>query len=424
MATYPVKWFHSGMQGAPEVSNNWGDLTGLLDAVLVNGFNLKTVDSITSAAGVATATVSIGHGYVVNQVVLIAGCEQAQYNGEQVITEVSANTFKFAVTGTPASPATTQSTISAKVAPLGFQIAFTGTNKRVYRSPNAMSTRPFLRVDNSLDPVWNTTYSKYAKVTMAENMTDIDTFVGARAPYDPTLPTKNEVGTGSGSSAINGWYKWIHARASGSNQTTDGGAGARNWVVVGDDRGFFIMLPRQSGHTVRSIHYFGDFASFKAGDAYPCLLTAVDDYNNASSNSSNFPAFNVNFEHTVDYVGKILLRDYTQLGNPVRAGFFTLNPANSQMVSGRTGTVPWPNGPDFSLQLWPVWIREESGHVRGQMPGLFFIPQYLPYYDLTVVENVVNYAGRKFLLVCGAYGSDSSTTNSTRVAFDITGPWR
>ena len=127
----PVKYFTSGMQGAPVVSNNWGDLTSLLDAVLVNGFNLKTVDSITSTDGVATATVSTGHGYVVNQVVLIAGCEQAAYNGEQVVTSVTASTFTFAVTGTPASPATTKTSISAKVAPLGFQIAFTSTNKRV-----------------------------------------------------------------------------------------------------------------------------------------------------------------------------------------------------------------------------------------------------------------------------------------------------
>jgi hypothetical protein len=418
-----VKYFTSGMQGAPVVSNGWGDLTSMLDAVLVNGFNLKTVDSITSTGGVATATVSTGHGYVVNQVVLIAGCEQAAYNGEQVVTGVTASTFTFAVTGTP-SPATTQSAISAKVAPLGFQIAFTGTNKRVYRSPNVLSTRPFLRVDNSLDPVWTTTYAKYAKVTMAENMTDIDMFVGARAPYDPALPTKNEVGTGSGSTAISGWYKWIHSHSAGSSQNTDGGTGARNWVVVGDDRGFFIMLPRQTGHTVRSIHYFGDFASFKAGDAYPCLLTAVDDYNAANSGTSIYPSYNVEFEYTVNYVGKTLMRDYTQLSNPVRAGFFTLNPSNAQMVSGRVVSVPWPNGPDFSLQLWPVWIREESGHVRGQMPGVFFIPQSLPYSDLTVVENVVNYAGRKFLLVCGAYASDNGTNNSTRVAFDITGPWR
>lgn len=419
-----VKYFTSAMQGAPVVSNGWGDLTSMLDAVLVNGFNLKTVDSITSTGGVATATVSSGHGYVVDQVVLIAGCEQAAYNGEQVVTGVTASTFTFAVTGTPASPATTQSAISAKVAPLGFQIAFTGTNKRVYRSPNVLSTRPFLRVDNSLDPVWTTTYAKYAKVTMAENMTDIDTFVGARAPYDPALPTKNEVGTGSGSTAVNGWMKWYYAHAgSAIALTSDGGAGARTWVVVGDDRGFFINMSQQPGNPLlRQTYYFGDFLSYKAGDAFPCLLTAAEEYHNAQY--GRYTGYGCYFDATADFGGRYLMRDYTQLGNPVRVAFFTLNPTNAQMVSGRSASVPFPNGPDFSLQLWPVWIREESGHVRGQLPGYFFLPHNFPYNDMTVVENVANYPGRKFLLLNGAYSTDSGNTNSSRFAVDITGPWR
>ena len=29
---YPVKWMHSGMQGAPVLSNQWGELVALLDA--------------------------------------------------------------------------------------------------------------------------------------------------------------------------------------------------------------------------------------------------------------------------------------------------------------------------------------------------------------------------------------------------------
>ena len=420
----PVKYFTSGMQGAPVVSNNWGDLTSLLDAVLVNGFNLKTVDSITSTDGVATATVSTGHGYVVNQVVLIAGCEQAAYNGEQVVTSVTASTFTFAVTGTPASPATTQTSISAKVAPLGFQIAFTSTNKRVYRSPNVLSTRPFLRVDNSLDPVWTTTYAKYAKVTMAENMTNIDTFVGARAPYDPALPTKNEVGTGYGSTAYNGWMKWYYAHSgSGLDLTNDGGAGARTWVIVGDDRGFFINMSQQPNNPLlRQTYYFGDFLSYKAGDAFPCLLAAADNYEQAST--GRYTGYGCDFDATNDFSGRYLMRDYTQVGNPVRAGFFTLNPTNAQMVSGRSPYVPFPNGPDFSLQLWLVWIREESGHVRGQLPGYFFLPHNFPYNDMTVVENVVNYTGRKFLLLNGAYMFDSGNVNSSRFAVDITGPWR
>ena len=37
MATIPVKHYNSGMQGAPQLANAWGDMTALLDAVLVDG---------------------------------------------------------------------------------------------------------------------------------------------------------------------------------------------------------------------------------------------------------------------------------------------------------------------------------------------------------------------------------------------------
>lgn len=417
-----VKMMHSTMPGAPVVSNNWGDLTAMLDAVLVNGFNSKTASSITSTDGVATVTVGAGHGFVDGQIVLIAGCEQAAYNGEQLVTTTTGSTLTFSVEGTPVSPATTQTSITVKVAPLRFQIAFTGTNKRVYRGTNTAGNRAYLRVDNSCDPVWTTTYAKYAKVTMAENMTDVDTFVGARAPYDPVLPTKNEVGTGSGTAAYGGWHRWFYAHKGDSNYSYDGGAGARRWVIVGDDRGFYLsMAVSPTIPLVRQHYYFGDIPSFKAGDAYASLLCAADTY--VTANTTKYTASGLNLDNTNDYTGRVLLRDYTQLGGPVRALTFTLNPVNAAMTSGRSNYVPFPNGPDFSMQLWPMWLREETGHVRGQMPGYFFLPHNLPYSDATVVENVVGYAGRKFLLLGGAYGTDT-TTETCRCAIDITGPWR
>jgi hypothetical protein len=156
-----------------------------------------------SCAGIsvsATVTVGSGHSFVVDQVVASAGWDQAEYNGEFTVTAVDSTTVSFAVSGTPASPGTKAGTATLKVAPLGFEIAFTGTNKRAYRSPNPLSNWHYLRVDDSLPAGYTSTWAKFARVTVAEGMADIDTFVGARAPYDPALPTKNEVPSGSGTS--------------------------------------------------------------------------------------------------------------------------------------------------------------------------------------------------------------------------------
>ena len=68
---------NSGMTGAPQISNNWGDLVTMLDACLVNGFALKAIDTLTFADGIATATISSGHAYRPFQVVEIAGAEQS-----------------------------------------------------------------------------------------------------------------------------------------------------------------------------------------------------------------------------------------------------------------------------------------------------------------------------------------------------------
>ena len=76
MATVPVKFFKSTMQGAPQLPAAWGAMTALLDAVLVSGFNLKSVTTLTSSAGVATLTIASGHGYWVDQVIAVAGANR------------------------------------------------------------------------------------------------------------------------------------------------------------------------------------------------------------------------------------------------------------------------------------------------------------------------------------------------------------
>ncbi len=424
--SYPVKFFHSGMQGAPVLSNNWGDLIGVLDACLVTGFNLKAVDSITSAAGVATATVSTGHGYKVDQIVFITGCEQTAYNGEQRVTGVTASTFTFAVTGTPASPATTQTSISCKVAPLGWEKAFSGTNKAAYRSTDPASPRHYLRVDDSVKAqvapynAYDTNWAKWANVGICENMTDIDTIVGAQAPFDPLWPEQNWKQRANDQW---GWHKWYHARTGGYESYGDSGAGARQWVIIGDGRLFYYFTTNGPGYNWYSMigYCFGDPISFKAGDAYSTILNADDNFNPQSYWQYPGQGCGYGLARSLDWTGKTMLRDYTQLGNPIRWGICSLNTNNGQQYSGYGQSIPWPNGPDFALWLMPAYIRQENGHLRGLMPGYRWVLQDRPYSNLTIIDNVVNEPGKKFLMV--RCQQDSENERST-IAFDITGPWR
>jgi hypothetical protein len=416
-----VKWMHQGMTGAPVLTNTWGSMTALLDACLVTGFNLQTVTSITRTGSTATATLTSGHGFVVDQVVLIAGCDQPEYNGEFTVTAVTSTTVSFTVSGTPVTPATTAAAITMKVAPLGFEIVFTDTNKRVYRSPNPLSNRHYLRVDDSLPAGYTTTWAKFARVTIAEGMADIDTFVGGRAPYDPAAPTRNEIPSGSGTSMMAGWFKWYYARLSYAETSGDNGSWARSWVLIGDDRGFFLANSSGYGGDKRILHAFTDFDSYKQGDNYASYLIASERYQQVGYTGGSYPSQDAYSAYSLNTTGKVCIRNYTQIGENTGLGMFSLNDGNGQNVSNRSGNIPFPNGPDYGLILHPIYLRESAGHLRGLLPGMYWIHQNQPYAHLTVVDNVLGYEGRKFLIVTVDYSSEGNTSG---FAYDITGPWR
>jgi hypothetical protein len=422
MTDLTVKYFSSGMTGAPQISNNWGDLVTMLDACLVNGFALKAIDSLTFANGVATATISSGHSYQPFQVIEIVGADQPEYNGHFRVITTSTTTFTYAVTGTPVSPATTATSLSAKVAPLGWEKPFASTNKAAYRSKNPASPQNLLLIDDSLKtPNYTTTWAKWANVGIAEDLSDIDTIIGAQAPYDPNNPTQNwrQVTANQW-----GWYKWYHARQGGYDNSGDGGGGNRNWVLVGDDRLFYLLCTNQAGYNWygRNCYCFGDITSFKPGDSYATVLNADDIYWSNSNQHSSYPGQHGGYGlvTSLDFTGKVLLRNHTQLGNPVRFGLTSLNTNNGQQICGR-GPTPFPNGADYSLWLLPTYVRQEDGHMRGILPGMLWMPQDRPYSDQTIVDNVVGQAGKRFLLVRTQY---SSETEGAQIAFDITGPWR
>lgn len=423
MTDLTVKYFHSGMTGAPQISNNWGDLVTMLDACLVNGFALKAIDTLTCVDGVATATISAGHAYRPEQVVEIAGADQPEFNGEVRVIAATATSFTFAVTGTPVSPATSATSLSAKVAPLGWEKAFAGTNKAAYRSKNPASPQNLLLIDDSLKtPGYTTTWAKWANVGIVEDLSDIDTIVGAQAPFDPNNPTQNWKQVQANQW---GWYKWYHARTSGYDNSGDSGGGNRNWVLIGDDRLFYLFVTNAAGYDWygRNGYCFGDITSFKPADNYATVLAAEDIYwSNSSSGYSSYPGqYNgYGLTQSLEFTAKVLLRNHTQLGNPVRFGLTSLNTNNGQQVCGR-GPMPFPNGPDYSLWLLPTYVRQEDGHMRGLMPGMLWMPQDRPYSDQTIVDNVVGQTGRKFLLVRTQYSSEAE---GAQIAFDVTGPWR
>jgi len=83
--------------------------------------------TITRSGSTATATMTGGHPFVTGQKVVHSGATQTEYNGAFTITSTGANTYTFAVTGTPATPAT--GTIYAMVGDTTDLVALAGVER-------------------------------------------------------------------------------------------------------------------------------------------------------------------------------------------------------------------------------------------------------------------------------------------------------
>ena len=98
--------------------------------------------TITRSGTTATATSTAGpHGYTNGQSVTIAGAEQTQYNGTKTITWISATQFSFSVTVTgsaPTSPATGSPAITGKL----IRAAVTNTSTGSYGTFRYSTTEP------------------------------------------------------------------------------------------------------------------------------------------------------------------------------------------------------------------------------------------------------------------------------------------
>lgn len=426
----PVKFYFNTMPGMPQMANVYGDMVAVLDCVLVNGTTPVTVNSITFADGVCTATTAAAHGFIVNMVIEVSGATQDEFNGEWRLTGVTTNTFKFVPVVAPVRGDAT-GTLKARIPPLGYEIAFTATNRRVYRSKNVLSTRPFLRVDNDMLAGWNANYAVLPRVTAAKTMTDIDTFTDGRMPFDVSYPTKNDVLEGSATSGYYGWFLWPQSASSvGLPWATNPGTGIREWSIVGDDMAFY-MHQGSMNHPVSQIgadcSAFGNFISYRKNDPYDYFLIAKD--YRQTVNSQFYPGLgNTMTEgNNASSAGKILPKDAMGNGDFTYFSLHHVAYRGASTSSNRTNSIPFPNGADYSIRFSKRYICDAvRSDLRGEMPGQYFINQATSF-DHRNIVNEVNIDGnvekRKMLILRTSF-STNSTGERNAVAYDITGPWR
>lgn len=341
-----TKYFSSAMVGSPVLNGVIGSLIPVLDACLVTGFGLKSVDSLVVAGGVATMNFGAGHSFAPDCVALIEGVSPVALAGEKRIITTTTNTATFDATGV--SDQTATGSITAKVAPAGFEKIFSSTNNAAYKSKSIESSGCILRVAD--------TGTKNAYIVGYEAMSDVDTGVGR-------FPSITQF-------AAEGLY------VSKSN-TAD--AVSRRWHIFADDRAFYFFT-----HHVLATDYecqnffFGDINSIKSNDPYACVIrcSTSDTTGQASNTISDMSYSNGDFGVPTH---SFAARAATGLGGSqivANVAEASSGMPRSGVFGNNTGFV-YPSPVTNGLMLARVCVMNITEGLRGYFPGIMLAPQYV-----------------------------------------------
>jgi len=298
----------------------------------------------------------------------------------------------YLIADTAIADGTIGGTITVKMAPVGFAKEFSGTNLAAYRSSDlASSSRCYLRVDD--------TAVQNARILSYESMTDVNTGTNP-------MPTAVQLAGGA------------YLYKSNTTDTT-----ARRWMLVGDGRLFHFWW--FNGSYFHSMS-FGEFISWRPGDAFNTLLAAQVAPN--SYCGSLVYGANTNSNYATSYGGGLTLqRGNDQLATSVLTCVASLvySSGSGGNIAGASGyaAMAYPSDVTGGFELCPVYVRSncasQNSSRRGIMPGVYHSSADMSAFDEQEIGGIPSNPGALFLswpIQCGS--------GIGRAQIDMIGPWR
>ena len=291
------------------------------------------------------------------------------------------------------------------VAGAGWAIAYSATNKRVYRNSAVTGTGMYLYVDDS-GP--GGAGSAEARMTGFQAATGLGTGSGQ-------FPTYSQLNIGIGS---------VVCRKSASNNST-----TRAWTVVADETVFYLFTETgdYNSPTLPSFFMFGDYFSYSSTDAYKCAIIGRNQDNNNSSAAEWSPCLNghlYNGGGQWTILGATLCGHFTAsnsfgVGGSLQFGKHTdmvkmsafgygsytgttnSNVGNAISPIGSNWAFPYepmqvPNPVDSGIYMAPLWIHH-NGALRGYFKGLWCPMHHLPLNHNDTFSGTGAFSGKSFL---------------------------
>jgi len=364
-------WMNAEQIGAPQMngaSNSNGQLLQVLDACLVDGFNSKTVVSISKTSTTVTLGYGVTHGYVMGQLVEVSGANDATLNGKHKIIASTIDTITISASGV----SQTTGVINTKVAPLGFESIFGSADplKRAYRSKTVSTTRTVIYLDmtlpaghgyNSTNPV------KRATISLCEDMQSLGVQINSYTD------AKNNFASNPNGSLF--WYQCRNRRKTDAVSTSINS----KWVIAGNSEYFYLFHEWQDyksrGTDLRDIYAFGDTNSLSGfNDLNNCLCVCAVNSNDASD------LFHASTGSTIKGststpVG-VFIKDVNGLNLADLA--ITLSGANSEnVISGSVSGLTFPNPITGKITCLPIYAKTGQS-LRSRLDNLMFVSHTVP----------------------------------------------
>lgn len=253
----------------------------------------------------------------------------------------------------------------------GWTKPYTGTNAAVFRQGGG--NQFYLDVNDNAPAT-----AKEARVRGYETMSAVSTGTGL-------FPTVAQVTNG------------LTIRKS-----TTADATTRSWILIADDRTFYLGILAADSANVYWLFSFGDFYSTLSGDSYRTLIMGRQ-----LDNSGNDDAvMTMSSSPTGTQTGHYIARNSIGTGTSIafgKVGEYILG-GNSTTFSG---TLPYPNPTDGGLYLSPIRIVDTGSSpanaMRGFMRGLYQpLHAISAFTDRDTFSGTGPYAGKTFIVLKAA----------------------
>lgn len=335
----------------------------ILDACLVNGYGSQSPTSVVEDSGLVTATFSGSHGFDEHCVVLVAGADQAAFNGRRRVSVVNSTTIEWQ---TDSESGTATGSITIKRAPLpSWEKAYTSGTSIVYKSTDPGANTAYLRI-----------YEKYSNVA------------AWRAYAEMTNAT-----TGSGATPER--YIWI----------TSGW----NWQILGDGRALYHVCGNH-------LAFFGDLVAFNDSDIYATFSAG------RKGTSTGSVAPYAPWLSTENADGHCLKSLDGLTDAPTMTFLMPVYGDPGSDGIGADGVTPYSYAGVFVTGGQPVMLETATGLPRGYLPGMQ-MPVHRLNNGLSNGSRVIAADGRHYK----AWTINAGPSGSGVVGwawFDISGPWR